>query len=419
MLPLNEVALILEAFEALASMMYRRAIYLVHRETKSDAVAYGSHLIYSEEGSVMTTAATSPSLHSISANNRIRKGANLYFISRTKSRRFANSLMRLGLFISLLAFIFQMKISLASTTWNMAMPYPSQNFMSQNDRAFAADVARQTHGQLNIVVNSDGTLANNATMISSVASGVIPLGDMLMSYLSYQNPVYALDAMPFLATSYSQAYKLWMAQKPVVEKLLAKQGLILLYAVPWPPQGLYTQKPVHNIGSLKGLRIRSYNATLAELIKLCGGIPIEISVPQIPQAFSTGILQAMITSPATGANTQAWNYVNYFYDVKAWIPKDMVIINKAKFDALPKDERIALLDAAKSAEKRGWATSNKIYAEKMGILEAHGMHVLQPTPQLKSKLDSIGRKMLASWEKEAGRTGQAIILGYRKGPTGN
>jgi TRAP-type transport system periplasmic protein len=307
----------------------------------------------------------------------------------------------------------------AATTWNLAIPYPSQNFLSQNDRAFAKDVEQMTQGKLKIVVNSDGTLANNASMIPSVASGAVPMGDMLMSYLSNQNPIYALDAMPFLATSYPQAEKLWQAQKPAVEKLLAQQGLMLLYAVPWPPQGLYTKKPVQSITDLKGQRIRSYNATLAELIKLSGGIPTEISVPQIPQAFSTGMVQAMITSPATGANSQAWDYVSYFYDVKAWIPKDMVIVNKSMFDALPKDQREAVLAAAKAAEKRGWAASHKVYADKMGILKSHGMHIAPPTPQLKSALDGIGKKMLSAWEQKAGSAGKAVIEHYQASLSGN
>ncbi|APZ44585.1 C4-dicarboxylate ABC transporter substrate-binding protein [Acidihalobacter ferrooxydans] len=307
----------------------------------------------------------------------------------------------------------------AATTWNLAIPYPSQNFLTQNDRAFAKDVGQLTHGQLKIVVNSDGTLANNAAMIPSVASGAVPMGDMLMSYLSNQNPIYALDAMPFLATGYPQAEKLWQAQKPAVEKLLARQGLMLLYAVPWPPQGLYTQKPVQNIADLKGLRIRSYNATLAKLIKLSGGIPTEISVPQIPQAFSTGMVQAMITSPATGANSQAWDYVNYFYDVKAWLPKDMVIVNKRMFDALSKAQQKAVLTAAVTAEKRGWAASREVYVKKMAILKKHGMHVAPPTPQLKSALDAIGKEMLANWEKQADATGKGVIERYQASTSGS
>lgn len=333
--------------------------------------------------------------------------------SNTPLRAFAAVL--LGMFASLGGAAFAQ----AATTWNLAIPYPSRNFLSQNDRAFAKDVGQLTQGKLKIVVNSDGTLANNASMIPSVASGAVPMGDMLMSYLSNQNPIYALDAMPFLATSYAQASKLWQAQKPAVEKLLAKQGLMLLYAVPWPPQGLYTQKPVQSISDLKGQRIRSYNATLAELIKLSGGIPTEISVPQIPQAFSTGMVQAMITSPATGANSQAWDYVKYFYDVKAWIPKDMVIVNKGMFDALPKGQRDAVLAAAKAAEKRGWAASHEVYSKKTAVLKAHGMHVEAPDPQLKSKLDAIGRRMLADWKQQAGPDGRNVVKHYHDSLAGN
>lgn len=338
---------------------------------------------------------------------------------RQRRRSAAKHFFRSGLLAAAFALLGHAAPTAAATTWNLAIPYPSQNFHTQNDRAFAADVARLTGGALKIEVNSDGTLANNASMIPSVASGAVPLGDMLMSYLSNQNPIYALDAMPFLATSYGQAHQLWLAQKPVVAKLLEKQGLMLLYAVPWPPQGIYTKRPVHSLADLKGLRIRSYNATLAELIKLSGGTPTEISVPQIPQAFSTGMVQAMITSPATGANSQAWDYVDYFYDVKAWIPKDMVIVNKAMFEALPKKVRDAVLEAAARAEKRGWEASTKIYAQKMAVLKAHGMHVEAPSPALKASLDRIGTKMLADWQAHAGSDGTAAVKAYLDQRNGN
>ena len=48
--------------------------------------------------------------------------------------------------------------------------------------------------------------------------------------------------VPFLAVSFADAMKLYKAQKPAIEKKLAAQGIMLLFAVPWAPQGIYAKK---------------------------------------------------------------------------------------------------------------------------------------------------------------------------------
>lgn len=301
-----------------------------------------------------------------------------------------------------------------ATTWNMATPYPDTTFHTQNIRQFAADIDKATHGKLKIIVHSGGSLIKHPQIKRAVQTMQVQAGEVFISILGNENPIYTVDSIPFLATSYPEARKLWDASRPYIEARLKKDGLMLLYSVPWPPQGLYTSRDVKTVADLKGLKFRAYNQATAKFAQLAGMVPTQVEVPDIPQAFATGIVDAMITSPSTGANTKAWDFVKRFYDIQAWIPKNMVIINRRAFESLSAEEQKAVLNAAAAAETRGWNMSEKEASEKKKILAAHGIKVIQPSPALESGLKAIGKTITDEWLKAAGPDGAAIIKAYRQ-----
>ncbi|HHH40013.1 MAG TPA: C4-dicarboxylate ABC transporter substrate-binding protein, partial [Sedimenticola sp.] len=210
------------------------------------------------------------------------------------------------------------------------------------------------------------------------------------------------------------AWKLWQVSRPMVEKILAKDGVKLLYAVPWPPQGFYTKVPVKSIKDFEGLKMRAYSPTTSRLAVLLGAVPTTVQTPEIPQAFSTGIIEAMVTSPTTGVSSQAWDYVKYYTDTRAWIPKNMVVVNSRAFKRLPKEQQQAVMAAAARAEKRGWEMARKETTEKTRILGEKGMVVSKPTEQFRKELQDIGRVMSDEWAEEAGENGKKILEAMRK-----
>lgn len=301
-----------------------------------------------------------------------------------------------------------------ATTWEMATPYPDPTFHTQNDYQFAKDIEKATDGKLKITIHSGGSLIKHPQIQRAVRTGQVQAGEVLISILGNQNPIYSIDSVPFLATSYEQAQALWEASRPAVEKLMQKAGLKLLYVVPWPPQGLYTNREVDSVADLKGLKFRAYNTETSRLAKLTGMVPTQVEVPEVPQAFATGIVDAMLTSPTTGVNTQAWDYVKRFYNTQAWLPKNMVFVNQSAFDALDPAVQKAVLKAAKAAQERGWQMSKHEATAMTKELAAHGMKVIQPSPELERGLKKVGEQLTKRWKKEAGETGAKIIDAYRE-----
>src|SRR3546814_492068 len=247
-----------------------------------------------------------------------------------------------------------MAMSTASAaTWAMPTPYPEAEFHTKNNRLFAEEVEKATGGSLKINVHSGQSLFKHPEIKRAVQTGQVPIAEMLMANLLNEDPMYGVDAVPFLATTYEESAKLWEAQKPLVEARLAKQGLRLLYIVPWPGQGFYTKKPIESLADLQGVKFRTYNAATAAMAELMGSIPTIVEAVEIPQAFSTGVVDAMVTSGATGLRTKAWDFSPYYSDLNAWLPKNMIFVNERAWRGLTDAEREAVQKAAAAAEVRG------------------------------------------------------------------
>ncbi|PID77419.1 MAG: C4-dicarboxylate ABC transporter substrate-binding protein [Deltaproteobacteria bacterium] len=302
----------------------------------------------------------------------------------------------------------------AKTSWDMPTPYPDATFHTKNIAQFAEDVKQATGGELEIKLHTAGSLFKHPEIKNAVRGGQVPIGEFFISLLGNEHPVFSADSQPFLATNYDDAAKLWAAQKPIITKLLDKQGLMPLFSVAWPPQGLYTKKSIQTVGDLKGLKFRTYNPTLEKLANKLGAAPTQVEVPDLPQAFSTGRVDAMITSPSTGANSKAWDFVDNYTDIQAWVPKNIVVVNKRAFRRLGKDVQKAVLEAAAKAEQRGWEMSKEETAAKIKVMADNGMNIVTPSPELMKGLQAVGEQIVGEWEKEGGAESSSLLKAYKE-----
>src|SRR5262245_34154741 len=290
-----------------------------------------------------------------------------------------------------------MQPAFAQTKWNLPAAYPPDNPHSENLALFAKGVADATGGKLQITVHAGASRFKAPEIKRAVHTGQAQIGEVLISLHENEDPVYGVDVIPFLATSYPESRKLWQASKPAIAKKLASQGMLLLFAVPGAPQGIYAKKDINSVADMKGLKWRAYNVGTARIGELVGAQVVTVQAAELPQALATGVVNAFITSAATGYDSKAWESVDHFYDTQAWIPKNVTIVNKAAFDALDKPTQEALLKAAATAETRGW----KMWEDKsnwyLDQLKSHGMKVAPPSAELKTGFKQIGDQLTADW----------------------
>ena len=302
----------------------------------------------------------------------------------------------------------------AQTKWDMPTAYPPSNFHTENIAQFVADVEKATGGKLKITVHSNASLFKANEIKRAVQTDQAQIGEILISAYSNEDPIFGVDSIPFLATSYADAEKLWKASKKALEDRFGKQGMRILFAVPWPPQGIYSNKPINTLADMKGLKMRTYNPATSRIAELAGAQPVTIQAAELAQAMATGAVNANITSGATGYDSKAWEQVKYFYDAQAWLPKNLVIVNDKAFGALDKASQDAVLKAAAEAETRGWKISQEKTKWYLEQLAKNGMTVAPPSPALAAELKQIGKTMTAEWIKQAGPDGPAIIQAYEK-----
>lgn len=302
----------------------------------------------------------------------------------------------------------------AQVKWDVATAYPATNFHTVNISQFAADVDKASGGKLKMTVHANAALFKLPEIKRAVQGGQAQAGEILLS--AYQNEwqLFGVDGLPFLADSYEEAAKLWKVQRSALEKKLAEQGMMVLYAVAWPPQGIYSKKPLNSAADLKGIKWRAYNPATSRIAELVGAQPVTVQAAEVSQAFATGVAESMISSGSTGADAKLFEHVKYWYDTQAWLPKNALLVNRKAFDALDKPTQDAVMKAAADAEARGWEASKKANGDSLEILKKGGMQILPAPAQLKTDMKKVGDTLLKEWLEKAGPEGQTLVDAYRK-----
>ena len=290
----------------------------------------------------------------------------------------------------------------AQTKWDLPAGYAAGNFHTENLTQFAADVDKASGGKLKITVHANASLFKATEIKRAVQGGQAQIGEILLANFSNEWPIYAADGLPFLADSYDEAAKLYKVQKPMLEKKLAEQGMLLLYSVAWPPQGIYAKKPINSAADLKGVKWRAYSPSTSRIAELVGAQPVTVQAAELSQAMATGVIESYMSSGSTGFDSKTFEHLKYFVDTKA------------AFDALDKPPQAALLKAGAEAEARGWAVSKVKNGEYLDLLKKNGMTILPPSTQLKADMKKVGDTMLKEWLEKAGPEGKTLVDAFLK-----
>lgn len=319
----------------------------------------------------------------------------------------------LGIAVAALSLLIASPVVFAEK-WDMPMAYADSNYHTQNGKDFAEAVKMATGGKLEIVVHGGGSLFGGAEIKRAVQTGQAQIGERLLSAHANDNPIYGIDSVPFLATSFDASIKLWENAKPALEKALEKDNLVLLYSVPWPGQGLYFKKDVNSKADTKGVKFRSYNAATAKLAELMGMQPVQVEAAELSQALATGVVESMVSSGSTGYDQKVWEHLSHFYDVNAWLPRNYVFVNKESWDSLDDSTKNIVKALAMLAEKAGTAKANQLADWYVAQLAANGMTTAPAGEQLRKDLEEIGATMTEEWKAAAGENGAAILDAYQK-----
>lgn len=302
----------------------------------------------------------------------------------------------------------------AQLKWDLPTGYSTNTFQTVNLQQFAKEVDQLTQGKLKITLHPGGSLYKANELKRAVQTGQVQAAEFILSGAANENPLYGVDSIPFLTKSYADAYKLYQIARPAQEKLLASQGMKLLFSVPWPGQSLYSTKPVNSPADLVGTKMRSFSPATTRIAQLLKAQPVTIQLTELGQALATNTVNNFLTSSASGVESKLYEQVKYYYPVAAWQPRNATVVNQKVFDGLDKPTQDAILKAAATAEKRGWEASERLDKEFLKELATQGMVITEPSDALKKEFAKIGETMTEEWIKSAGPEGKAIIEAYLK-----
>ena len=299
-----------------------------------------------------------------------------------------------------------------ATNWKLATGYRAESFHTQNIAQFARDVGQASGGQLTIEVFPNSTLAKLADIGQAVRDGKAQAGETIMTSMVKDIPIAGADSVLFVVSTYSDAQRLWKLQRPGIEKHFAERGMKLLYAVPWPPQGLHSSKPVRSLADFKGTQMRTYNATTQRIAELLGAKPVDVPMVDVGKALAEGRMDNMITSALTGVENKVWGQIKYYYEINAWFPKNVVFVSSKAFDGLKPDTRAAVLKAAGDAETRGWAASQALATSATEELRANGVKIERIPPDVDLEIKRMGEKFSREWVRSVGNEANTIFVPY-------
>ena len=297
-------------------------------------------------------------------------------------------------------------------TWKLATGYRAESFHTQNISQFAREVGAASAGQLTIEVFPNSALAKLAEISLAVRDGKAQAGETIMTSMVKDIPIAGADSVPFVVSSYTDAQRLWKLQRPGIERHFTERGMKLLYAVPWPPQGLHSSKPIRSLADFKGTQMRTYNPTTLRIAELLGAKPVDVAMVDVGKALAEGRMDNMITSALTGVENKVWGQIKYYYEINAWFPKNVVFVSTKAFDALKSETRAAVLKAAGDAETRGWAASQALATSATEELRANGVKIDRIPPDVDLEIKRMGEKFSREWVASVGNEANTIFVPY-------
>ncbi|NQW08541.1 MAG: TRAP transporter substrate-binding protein [Alphaproteobacteria bacterium] len=294
--------------------------------------------------------------------------------------------------------------------WIMASGYPDSNFHTQNIKQFIEDVKAST--SVDIKLNSNDSLIKLNAIKTALQRGQIPIGEIRLGVYGNEDPMYILAGLPFIASDYGSAWLLKDLQKEYFDTAFKKAGLRILYYTPWPGQGFYTKFPVDSTADFMGKKLRIYSTATQKMGEMLGFNATILPFAEIPQAFSTGLIEALFTSPQTGIDIQAWDNTSNFTYAGAIFSKNAVVVNEKAFSALSPADQAGILAAATKAELRGWEMSAATTAAQIKTLDKNGMKTAKAPGDVIARMKEIGLEMMKDWRTTASPEANAILDRY-------
>ena len=227
---------------------------------------------------------------------------------------------------------------------------PAVTFPSVQMERWADEVEKRTQGRVKSRTFPGGTLLGAKNMLEGVTAGTADIGNFAMSYQPGRFPVAeAVD----LYQGFTSARVASLVLLDLVEKYQPKEfeKVKILTLFTCPPTNLMTKTPVKSLEELKGMELR-VAGTSAEILKLLGGTPVAMPQSETPEALQKGVVKGIVSSLEILQDFKFAAYTPYVTLVDLPVVSFAVVMNKAKWEALPAEVQQVMNDLVR--EQAEW-----------------------------------------------------------------
>jgi len=300
----------------------------------------------------------------------------------------------------------------AETKWDMSTAWGASNFHAESAIAFADAVRDATDGSVDITVHLSGETGVKITeKLAAVETGIVQMADMLLFLQAGEEPFLGVDTLPYLIQGQDEM-TLWLeVAGPTYDAIFERRNQKVLYYVPWPSPGVYTNNPVVSADDMTGQRIRAFNATSFTFLEKMGAAPVELPFEELATAVAAGTVDGAATSTSTGANSKLYQFTEHFNPLNWSMSPDAVTVNLDAWNALSDEERATIQGLADSMEADFWAASAAEDEAKTAVLVENGMTISGADDTLTAKMAEAGKVMWADFFATVPEA-QAVVEAY-------
>ena len=301
----------------------------------------------------------------------------------------------------------------ADVKMDLNAKYGATNFHTIGAQKYADLVKEYTKGSVDITIHAGSSLVKG-NPLKAVKDGTVAMTDMFIPFTAGGGKVFGVSALPFIATSYEDAYKLYQVSKPAYEKTAKQWNQKLLYSVTWPASGFYSNKKMESLEDFKGAKTRTYDKNSADFVNGAGGNAVALPWGEVYSALRTGMVDSVITSSSSGKDGKFWEVLTDFTKINYAYPLQAVTINLDYWNSLTKAQQEAMLKAAVEIEKAQWEAVKLEDKDALDTMAQNGMKISEASDELKKQLDEIASKMLTEYLADADEDTKQIFKEYRK-----
>lgn len=296
------------------------------------------------------------------------------------------------------------QVAFAQERWDLANEYPPNSVHAQSADTFIKALNEASNGEIVVTAHHGAALGyKSVDQFDAVGDGAIQVASSFVGGWSGIAPIFLVSSLPFLAPTTEDTRALYEASRPYYEAALEDANQLFLFATPWPPSGLWGNKPLDSMEAVSGVRIRTYDANGTLTLREAGASPIQLSWADTVPQLSTNGIDGVLTSADGGAAAQLWELQSHFTEVNYASPLQIVHINRDVYDALSDEQKAAVATAAKTAEDFGWNLLADRVQQNYAQMTENGMTIVTGvSPDYIAALGEAAKPSIADWRSKFG-----------------